>query len=581
MSNGGESSQMGADSQTLSQESTFSAARLPAFGALISPPKDTSDDHEGSPQSLEYTQQLGAADDSQPSVPEASTAPINQSTQQSVETQCSSGSPSVVASAPVDDNGNNVGNGERDTQQEGDTRSRGDSDGSAMSLLTALASQEQPDPTQSSTSSSRPAARTRPSTDIVRARWQPDAEVTYCPICHTQFGWVFRKHHCRKCGRVVCGSCSQHRITIPYEYIARPPTYLIDEDFLALDRYRTGGERVRLCNPCVPDPNIAPPQVPSSQEPLHRRASERSQGSVSGSSNGAISNRRQNRSSMFVEHYSSRPRQPSITGMSANQDGNRSRSSTMPTREADSRNNNNPSSIRRMEPRNAQVNYRQFINADPRSSDSNYRHLLNDDSRPLPNLPRPTEDDICPVCHKLLPARSLPDFEEQRATHISSCIEAHTTSNYASHNRPGAYTSNSHPAPTPSSSMPGNSRSSLRRNPTPPVVIPSSSRAPQITPNTPEARMAAREQAHAAVVLGASQTPPIDPGRQTRLFPYKATEKDCVDDAECTICLEEFEVGADMARLECFCRFHLHCIRGWWVNHHGRCPVHQHDGFGF
>lgn len=28
-------------------------------------------------------------------------------------------------------------------------------------------------------------------------RWQPDAEVTYCPICGTQFGFFVRKHHCR------------------------------------------------------------------------------------------------------------------------------------------------------------------------------------------------------------------------------------------------------------------------------------------------------------------------------------------------------------------------------------------------
>lgn len=28
-------------------------------------------------------------------------------------------------------------------------------------------------------------------------RWQPDAEVTYCPICHTQFSIFVRKHHCR------------------------------------------------------------------------------------------------------------------------------------------------------------------------------------------------------------------------------------------------------------------------------------------------------------------------------------------------------------------------------------------------
>ena len=36
----------------------------------------------------------------------------------------------------------------------------------------------------------------RPS-DFQVPRWQPDAEVTYCPICHTQFSFFVRKHHCR------------------------------------------------------------------------------------------------------------------------------------------------------------------------------------------------------------------------------------------------------------------------------------------------------------------------------------------------------------------------------------------------
>jgi len=33
--------------------------------------------------------------------------------------------------------------------------------------------------------------------EIILPRWQPDAEVTYCPICHTQFSIFVRKHHCR------------------------------------------------------------------------------------------------------------------------------------------------------------------------------------------------------------------------------------------------------------------------------------------------------------------------------------------------------------------------------------------------
>lgn len=32
---------------------------------------------------------------------------------------------------------------------------------------------------------------------VALPRWQPDAEVTYCPICHTQFSFFVRKHHCR------------------------------------------------------------------------------------------------------------------------------------------------------------------------------------------------------------------------------------------------------------------------------------------------------------------------------------------------------------------------------------------------
>jgi FYVE zinc finger len=75
---------------------------------------------------------------------------------------------------------------------------------------------------------------------------------------------------CRKCGRVVCNSCSPHRIIIPYQYIVRPPGSEVPmPQSLLLDNLGagyfdvngiSGGERVRLCNPCVPDPNIAPPQ---------------------------------------------------------------------------------------------------------------------------------------------------------------------------------------------------------------------------------------------------------------------------------------------------------------------------------
>lgn len=64
------------------------------------------------------------------------------------------------------------------------------------------------------------------------------------------------------------------------------------------------------------------------------------------------------------------------------------------------------------------------------------------------------------------------------------------------------------------------------------------------------------------------------------MLTYKATEKDCASGdgvpQECDICLEEIEVGVEMARLECLCRFHKHCIRDWWSRKGpGSCPTHQ------
>lgn len=63
----------------------------------------------------------------------------------------------------------------------------------------------------------------RRSREITLPPWQADSEVSKCPICRTAFTFWSRKHHCRKCGRVVCANCSPHRITIPRQFIVHPP----------------------------------------------------------------------------------------------------------------------------------------------------------------------------------------------------------------------------------------------------------------------------------------------------------------------------------------------------------------------
>lgn len=40
-------------------------------------------------------------------------------------------------------------------------------------------------------------APVRRQSDIVLPRWQPDSEVTQCPVCGRHFTFLFRKHHCR------------------------------------------------------------------------------------------------------------------------------------------------------------------------------------------------------------------------------------------------------------------------------------------------------------------------------------------------------------------------------------------------
>ncbi|KAI5465857.1 FYVE zinc finger-domain-containing protein [Mariannaea sp. PMI_226] len=345
-------------------------------------------------------------------------------------------------------------------------------------------------------------------------RWQPDVEVTYCPICRTQFSFFVRKHHCRKCGRVVCNSCSPHRIIIPYQYIVRPPGQEVGiPQSLLIDGLGTGyfdvnnvsgGERVRLCNPCVPDPNIAPPQSPNAPAAMSPRAAHARSRSTTGGGFGALPGSNHRHGTVFIQG----------TGNESYQ-YLRSRSITMGTQGSSS---THGSSSRRTRSGTHQTPIERILSGGSSSSSypTRYSSLLDvgpsssSRQRALPPTPHIPEEDECPVCHHELPSRSLPNYEALRETHITTCILSHST--YG----------------TP--------------------------RGGEVSPQPP---------------------------RRTGMYTYPATEKDCIDDAECTICLEEFMVGIPMARLECLCRFHRSCISAWFINHPGRCPVHQHDGFGY
>lgn len=54
-----------------------------------------------------------------------------------------------------------------------------------------------------------PVTDLKPATD-----WIPDSDVSECQTCMKSFSFLVRKHHCRLCGRVVCGECSRYRMVL-------------------------------------------------------------------------------------------------------------------------------------------------------------------------------------------------------------------------------------------------------------------------------------------------------------------------------------------------------------------------------
>jgi len=45
--------------------------------------------------------------------------------------------------------------------------------------------------------------------------WIPDSAAKTCTICAIKFNVLNRRHHCRQCGNVVCGSCSGSSKELP------------------------------------------------------------------------------------------------------------------------------------------------------------------------------------------------------------------------------------------------------------------------------------------------------------------------------------------------------------------------------
>uniref|UniRef100_A0A4W5PUH8 Zinc finger FYVE domain-containing protein 26 n=1 Tax=Hucho hucho TaxID=62062 RepID=A0A4W5PUH8_9TELE len=49
----------------------------------------------------------------------------------------------------------------------------------------------------------------------VRKDWVPDNQQHVCMVCQRERFTMFnRRHHCRRCGRLVCHACSGHKMAV-------------------------------------------------------------------------------------------------------------------------------------------------------------------------------------------------------------------------------------------------------------------------------------------------------------------------------------------------------------------------------
>jgi len=434
------------------------------------------------------------------------------------------------------------------------------------------------------TSSRLPIHRHRSNDSIVLPTWQHDNEVDRCPVCGTGFSFWYRKHHCRKCGRVVCANCSPHRITIPRQFIVQPPAAvspfasfagvlevtdngaasagqsgLTSPSGNALPRVSgptlSGGETVRVCNPCVPDPNFSPPPqrppLPSSvvSMPSVQRETARPPPGlfITGS-------RRVTQDGHAASHSSvmqARPSGPYADGR---------RATIAPTTGVSS----HPLNSQRAVPPFAQSLGQATLGFASRSFNPRFADRTARPSSSAPRAPRPPqpvpppqvqvrqipEEDECPVCGHELPPKGLDGDEDARIKHVDTCVQRYSA--------PSMANSSSSAGPPSAASTGTNSSSAVVHAPAAPLPVRAN--------------------------VGASSAPSLPRGvGGNRMLVYRASEKDYIGEdgepQECVICFEEFEPGDELGRLECLCKFHRVCIRQWWETKGvGSCPTHQlHD----
>ncbi|KAK3615204.1 hypothetical protein LTR56_026744, partial [Elasticomyces elasticus] len=504
-----------------------------------------------------------------------------------------------------------------------------------------LTSPPRPPPPHPHRHSSDPRQRPRRSSresEILLPKWQSDASALACPVCGIDFGFWNRRHHCRKCGRVVCATCSPHRITIPRQYVVQPPvnTYSHSDDGvdgMESGRGVFGGEVVRVCNPCVPDPwtpenaNVRGGGGAGVEEGAGVRARPLIEGARNASSSSAGGVPVGTAMGVMRAGFNRNMPPPPSTSAFPNQEGGvRHRSLSHQPATATAPQQALPQALPtvsrgeryrqavatttdpRLRPSPAEhsrpISHRYSLSHNsPHPTRTAHTHTLNTSgnatslppapafaatrpaitstpSAPPPSqpVPRPRrevrEEDECPVC-----GMELPPGEQVRERHVEECIAARFSS-----------TPSSSSMPRRPSVLPGGRREEV------PLAYPSP--ATENPPSHPHSYTRSHSNNNNSTIVPSGSLPSTTHTTSTQsraraqsfrprgMALYTATEKDCLDSSgeavECVICMEDFQPGEAMGRMECLCKFHRGCIRGWWEakvmkgGERGGCPTHVH-----
>ncbi|PGG98792.1 hypothetical protein AJ80_09476 [Polytolypa hystricis UAMH7299] len=442
--------------------------------------------------------------------------------------------------------------------------------------------------------------RERSFTDHTLPRWQPDSEVSQCPICGTAFSFWYRKHHCRKCGRVVCASCSPHRITIPRQFIVRPPEptrslasliqpnpsqtsfiNLIDNEDPNASSSNTGplnlpsggGEEVRLCNPCVPDPNPEPPRRYTTMF----SGSEQPSGSFSSWSSdlGGRPHAASSRDSALADYP-----QASSSGnlnLPFHRPSASLPSSTVSRSEAarELRRQRGRGMIFQPETPEIERAAQERPPDEGLPSYGSFDYTVVPNFRGLPPRYQASQSRNQSSQHSPPAYTSGTAAVASASRHRSSYPSARSASSHEHYS--SLLASRNRPLPTPPTS--GHRRAHVDERDICPVcsqVLPS--QGADGSESARESHIRTCIEGHSGNTASSDNQSSQPPNGPVRMLSFTATEKDCMGEdgvtQECTICMEEYEVGAQLARLECLCKFHKPCIVEWFGRKQ-ECPVHK------